>query len=107
MTAQKTAVQTGAEAFYLPAQQGPGKAFKRHQRGWFYHKNWKRRGAALRRHGSASPLLDNMVTSACTDTVTDKVSRKRRRAYHRLRTGLSCPLSRKITIPDVNAGQRF
>ena len=35
------------------------------------------------------PLPDTMGVSACTDGVHDIASRKRNRAYHRLRTGLS------------------
>jgi hypothetical protein len=38
---------------------------------------------------TVSPILDSMVGSARTDTVPDKDSRKRRRGYHRLRTGLA------------------
>jgi len=96
MTIQKTAVQSGAEAFSLPVQPGPVKDSKRFRRSGFHRAKWKRRGAALRRRGSASPLLDSMVVSACTDTVTDKASRKRRRAYHRLRTGLSYHYGKRL-----------
>jgi len=96
MTAQKTAVQSGAEAFYLPAQPGPDKASKRLRSSGFHRGKWKRRGAALRRRGSASPLLDSMVGSACTNMVRDAASRKRRRAYHRLRTGLAFHYGKRL-----------
>ena len=87
MTAQKTAVQSGPETFYLSDQRGPDKASKRSRGGGFQSRTLKRRGAS-RRRGSAPPLLDSMVGSACTVIVQDTASRKRRRAYHRLRTGL-------------------
>jgi len=81
---QKTAVTSGAEAVNLPAQQELGDVVERPRGGWRPHRRWRRRAAPR----GAPPLLDSMVVSACTDN-EKKASRKRRRAYHRLRTGLT------------------
>jgi hypothetical protein len=78
---------SGAQVSLFPAQRGPDEAAERPVKGGPYRKRWKRRVAPRRRRGSAFPLLDNMVGSACTEYQT-KASRKKRRAYHRLRTGL-------------------
>ena len=73
-----------------PAQRGPDEASERPRRGGYPHPRWKRREAPR-------PLLDNMVVSACpTDNVHSQASRKRRRAYHRLRTGLSFHYGKRL-----------
>ena len=83
MREQKTVETSGAKVSD-PAQRSLGETDERPPRGGFHRRWWKRRGAPR-------PLLDSMVVSARTDGcgVHSQASRKRRRAYHRLRTGLA------------------
>jgi len=89
MTSEKLHVTSGAEGSNRPAQRGPDKASERPRRGGICSQD--SRGAR-----SAPPKLDNMVISARTDIDQSPDSRKRRRAYHRLRTGFSFHYGQKL-----------
>jgi len=86
---EQSHLTSGADADNHLAQRGPDEASERPRRGGGTPVRGPCPEGARQGRDSAPPLLDNMVISARTDVDQSPDSRKRRRAYHRLRTGLS------------------